>query len=243
MIALIPESKDNDKNGGNTVMRILVVEDEKEIADGISHILCKTGYQVDCVYDGESGLEYILSGIYDLILLDLMLPKLNGIDVVKKVRTENMAVPIIMLTAKSQVDDKIQGLNSGADDYVIKPFDKGELLARIGARLRKQAKENDGRISAFDIAINPSNYMLEKESKSIKLSKIEYQLIEYFMMNKNHILSKEMIINKIWGYNDETDYNNIEVYVSFLRKKLRFVQAEAVIATKKGIGYYLTCGD
>lgn len=220
-------------------MRILVVEDEKEIADGISRILEEANYKVDCVYDGISGLDNILSGIYDLVLLDVMLPKINGFDIVKSVRSQGVDLPIIMLTAKSQVNDKITGLNIGADDYITKPFDGGELLARIAARLRKNNEIQDGRIVAFDIFLDPTTYLLQKDEKSIKMSKTEYQLLELFMLNKNIILSKDTIISKIWGNDDETEYNNIEVYVSFLRKKLRFVKANATIETKKGIGYSL----
>lgn len=224
-------------------MRILVVEDEKEIADGISKILEKNGYQVDCVYDGLSGLDAIYSNIYDLILLDIMLPEINGFDIIKEVRAEGVSTPIIVLTAKSQTDDKIFGLNTGADDYITKPFDGGELLARIAARVRNHAEIKDGRISVFDITLDSSTYKLEKANKAVKLSKKEYQLLEYFMLNKNQILSRDMIINKVWGYDDMTDYNNIEVYISFLRKKLKFVNAEASIVTKKGIGYSFSNGD
>lgn len=224
-------------------MRILVVEDEKEIADGICRILESSGYQVDCVYDGLVGLDYIFSEIYDLVLLDIMLPKIDGIEIVKSVRKENVEVPIILLTAKSQMEDKIVGLNIGADDYITKPFDGGELLARIGARLRKQANKDDGKIKAFDIIVNPVNYKLEKDGKSVKLSKTEYQLLEYLIINKEQILPKDMITNKIWGYDDESDYNNLEVYISFLRKKLKFVNSKAGIYTKKGIGYFFSEGD
>jgi len=224
-------------------MRILVVEDEKEIADGISKILESKGYKVDCVYDGIDGLDYIYSGIYDLILLDIMLPGLSGIEIISRARKENISVPIILLTAKSQVEDKIEGLNIGADDYITKPFDGGELIARIGARLRKQTDPTEGKVRAYDIVLNPSTYRLEKDGKSVKLSKTEYQLLEYFMINKGQIISKDMIINKVWGNEDNTEYNNIEVYVSFLRKKLKFVNAVALISTKKGIGYSLTDGE
>jgi len=195
-------------------MRILVVEDEKEIADGIRMILSKAGYIVDTVGDGLMGSDYIFSGIYDLILLDVMLPKMSGFDIVKGVRKEGVTTPIILLTARSQIDDKIEGLNLGADDYITKPFDGGELLARIGARLRNQSEVKDGRVIGFDIALDPATYKLEREDKSIKLSKTEYQLLEYLILNHNQILSKDMIINKIWGNEDETDYNNIEVYIT-----------------------------
>jgi len=224
-------------------MRILVVEDEKEIADGISHILEKAGYKIDCVYDGLDGMDYIFSEIYDLVLLDVMLPKISGLDIIKSVREEGLVTPIILLTAKSQIEDKIHGLNLGADDYITKPFDGGELLARIGARLRSQTPMEDGRVKVFDISLNPSTYKLEKDGKSVKLSKTEYQLLEYLAINKNQIISKDMIINKVWGNEDDTDYNNIEVYISFLRKKLKFVNADSGIITKKGIGYSFTDGE
>lgn len=224
-------------------MRILVVEDEMEISDGIKLILEKAGYQVDCVYDGLNGLDYIFSEIYDLVLLDIMLPKLSGMDIVTQVRMEGITVPIIFLTARSQIEDKIEGLTIGADDYVTKPFDAGELLARIGARLRKQTDMKEGKIRAFDICLNPSTYKLEKETKSVRLSKMEYQLLEYLMLNKNQILSRDMIINKVWGHEDDTEYNNLEVYISFVRKKMKFVNAIACIVTKKGVGYSLTSGE
>lgn len=224
-------------------MRILVIEDEVEIADGISVILEKSGYQVDCVYDGLTGKDYIFSNVYDLVLLDIMLPKMNGLEVLKIVRERNYNVPIILLTAKSQISDKIHGLNIGADDYITKPFDSGEFLARIGARLRKYVDSSEGKIIAYDICLDPKTYKLEKNTKTVKLSKKEYQLMEYFMINKGLILSKDMIINKVWGNEDNTEYNNIEVYVSFLRKKMKFVNAQSTISTKIGIGYSLTNGD
>lgn len=223
-------------------MRILVVEDEKEISDGICLILEKAGYRVDCVMDGLTGLDYIFSEIYDLVLLDIMLPGMNGLDIIKNVREEKVHTPVILLTAKSQIEDKINGLNIGADDYITKPFDRGELLARINARLRKQTEIADGRIRAFDIMLNPLNYRLEREDKSVKLSKTEYQLLEYLMINKNQILPKDSIICKVWGNDDETDYNNIEVYISFLRKKLKYVNSSALVITKKGVGYSLIEG-
>ncbi len=224
-------------------MRILVVEDEKEIADGICLILEKAGYQADCAQDGLTGLDYIFSEIYDLVLLDIMLPKINGLDIIKNVRAQKIHTPIILLTAKSQIEDKVNGFTIGADDYITKPFDARELLARIGARLRPQTESADRRVTAFDISIDPVSYKLEKEEKSVKLSKTEYQLLEYLMINKTQILTKDQIICKIWGSDDETDYNNIEVYISFLRKKLKFVKADTQILTKKGVGYYLVERD
>lgn len=220
-------------------MRILIVEDEKEIADGTKAVLEKEGYSVDAVYDGLYGMEYVLSDVYDLILLDVMLPKINGFDILKNARAEGIKVPVIFLTAKSLIEDKIYGLDLGADDYLTKPFDAGELLARIRARLRAGTAENINGICAYDIRLDPATYKLVKDSKSVKLSKTEYALLEYFIINKGQILPRDLVINKIWGFDDDTDYNNLEVYVSFLRKKLRFVKADAAIITKKGIGYSL----
>ncbi len=224
-------------------MRILIVEDEKEIADGINKILTSAGYQTDTVYDGLNGLDYILSNIYDLVLLDIMLPKLDGIDVLKNARKEGITTPVIMLTAKFQADDKINGLDSGADDYLTKPFDAGELLARIRTRTRKSNTEISDRTEAFDIWLEKSTFKLHGKEKSVKLAKKEYQLLEYFMMNKGRILERDSLITKIWGFDEEPEYNNLDVYISFLRKKLKYVEAKAVIATTKGVGYSLEQGE
>lgn len=218
-------------------MRILVIEDEKEISDGISAILRAEGYQVDAVYDGLSGLDAILGDIYDLILLDVMLPKLNGIDILKNARQEGVTTPIIILTAKSQTEDKIQGLDMGADDYLTKPFDAGELLARIRARTRKPGIENDSALTFCDIRLDRNSYKLCGKEKSVKLGNKEFQLMETFMMDPTHIFSKDTLVSRVWGVDDEGDYNNLEVYISFLRKKLKFIGAKAQIITTKGVGY------
>lgn len=220
-------------------MRILIVEDEKEIADGTKRVLEKNGYIVDIAYEGLTGLDYILSDIYDLIILDIMLPKINGFDILRNARNEGIIAPVIFLTAKSQVDDKIKGLDMGADDYITKPFDAKELLARIRARLREPAGKGKVLLGAYDLELDQTTYRLIKDTKSVQLSKTEYQLMEYLIVNKGQILSKDMIISKVWGYDDDTDYNSLEVYISFLRKKIKFLKAEAEIITKKGIGYYL----
>ena len=220
-------------------MRILIVEDEKEIADGTKEILCNAGYEADVVYDGLTGLDYMLSNMYDLILLDLMLPKIDGIDVLKNARKDGVQTPVIILSAKFQSDDKILGLDSGANDYLTKPFDAGELLARIRAQTRKGNTVSGGRIEAYDICLEKNTFMLYGKEKSIKLAKKEYQLLEYLMINKGVILERDMLITKIWGFDEETDYNNLDVYISFLRKKLKYIKAEAGIVTKKGVGYSL----
>ena len=224
-------------------MRILVVEDEKEIADGLTGILKKEGFLVDAVYDGEDGLEYTLSGVYDIILMDVMLPGMDGFNIVKKARIAGIDTPVIMLTAKSQIEDKIYGLDLGADDYLTKPFDAGELLARIRARIRKNVDLKQNILSVYDIELDSSTFQLRKDEKAVKLSKTEYQMLEYLMVNKGQILTKDAIINKVWGFEESGDYNSLEVYISFLRKKLKFVNANANIVTQKGIGYYLDAGE
>ncbi|MCR4999912.1 MAG: response regulator transcription factor [Lachnospiraceae bacterium] len=228
-------------------MRILVVEDEKEIADGIQAILKHEGYESDVVYAGDEALEYMRTGIYDLVLLDVMLPGMDGFEVIRHAKNEGISAPIILLTAKSMVDDKIKGLDLGADDYLTKPFDSGELLARIRARLRIKSGEttriNSNSISAYDISLDASTYKLSHGDKSVKLSNKEYQFMEYLMLNKGIILERDNIANRVWGFDDEGDYNNIAVYASFLRKKLRFIDAKAAIVTKKDVGYSLEEND
>ena len=226
-------------------MRILVVEDEKEIADGIRAILFKAGYEVDVLYDGIMGLTYIRQGNYDLVLLDIMLPGLDGFGVLSKVREEGIDIPIILLTARVMTHDKIKGLDMGADDYLTKPFDAGELLARIRARIRKLHPDNmdRGRVKAFDLTLDSSNYKLLCNDKEIKLSNKEYQLIEYLMINKEIILTREQISAKVWGLEDESEYNSVDVYISFLRKKMKFLRSKAEIITKKGVGYSLEGHD
>ena len=218
-------------------MRILIVEDEINIADGLQTVLRKEGYDTDAVYDGLSGLDYIMSGIYDLILLDIMLPKMNGLEVLKKAREEGIAAPILLLTAKSQIDDVIKGLDVGADEYITKPFGSGELLARISARVRVGRTSVDNKISVGDIWIDGLTMKLGGKEKTVKLGNKEYQLIEYLMLNKGQILARDMLISKVWGPDEESDYNSLEVYISFLRKKMKFVNSSTKIVTTKGVGY------
>ena len=220
-------------------MRILIVEDEKEISDGIQSVLQKSGYETDAVYDGLDGLDYILSGVYDLIILDIMLPKINGIDVLKNARENGITIPVILLTAKSQIEDKINGLDCGTDDYLTKPFDAGELLARIRVQTRNAGEQTETGLKAYDILLDKNTFKLHGNDKSVKLARKEYQLLEYLMHNKGQILTRDMLITKIWGFEEENDYNNLDVYISFLRKKLKYVEAKAAIVTKKGIGYSL----
>lgn len=203
-------------------MRILIVEDEKELADGLSSILERESYSVDTVYDGLSGLDYILSNIYNLIILDIMLPKLNGLDILKNIRKEKVSTPVLLLTAKSEIEDKIKGLDCGADDYLTKPFDTRELLARVRACSRRKDEYIESDQTLGDLILNIETQEMRCGVNSIKMGHKEFQLMEYLILNKNHIVPKDTLIEKIWGPKDTTEYNHLEVYISFLRKKLKY---------------------
>ncbi|HAS72602.1 MAG TPA: DNA-binding response regulator [Clostridiales bacterium UBA8960] len=221
-------------------MRILMVEDEIHLAEAIAQILKKNHYTVDCVHDGESGFDYGLSDIYDLIILDIMLPKMNGIDVLKSLRSENIKTPILMLTAKSEISDRVLGLDLGADDYLAKPFATEELLARIRALSRRRSELHfSDELIYGDIMLRTATLMLTKDDVEIKLTLKESELLELLMLRKGMISSKERIIDKLWGYDSEAEHNNVEVYISFLRKKLAFLKSNVTITTTRGVGYAL----
>lgn len=221
-------------------MRLLIIEDEKKLADTLAELLKNKGFTVDVSYDGLDGFENGLSDIYDLIILDIMLPKINGIDVLGKLRNNNIKTPIILLTALSDVEHKVQGLNLGADDYLPKPFDMNELLARINAILRRSNNiVLDEKISFGDLYIDKQNLVLGFKSNEVKLSLKEAELMEFLILRKHAVSSKDIIIEKIWGYDSEVDYNHVEVYISFLRKKLLHINSNVVIHTVRGIGYTL----
>ncbi len=223
-------------------MRILIVEDEKQIADGLTSVLEQNGYTADAVYDGLKGLEYCLSNTYDLILLDIMLPKLNGLNILKNIRSEKIDTPVILLTAKSDIEDRIRGLDCGADDYLPKPFAPGELLARIRARTRQSNTITDNKEAFGDISISQETFELSCGTYSIKMGKKEFQLLETLVTNAGRILPKDILIEKIWGPWDESSYNQLEVYISFLRKKLRFVHSSVEIKNTKNVGYSIEYG-
>ena len=206
----------------------------------MSHILKKEKYNVDAVYDGEAGLDYGLSGRYDIILLDIMLPKMNGFNVLAKLREEKIATPIILLTARNQTSDKVKGLDLGADDYLAKPFSTGELLARIRALLRRKTDTIVTNEKSFgDLTLNVSNFELHCKDKKIKVSLKESEILQYFLARPNFVVTKDELIIKLWGYDSDVEYNNIEVYISFLRKKLSFLESNVVISTVRGVGYKL----
>lgn len=220
-------------------MRILIVEDEISLADAITAILKKEQYFVDAVYDGRDGLDYALSGIYDLILLDIMLPKMNGLDVLREIRKNNISTPVMLLTARTQVNDKIQGLDCGADDYLTKPFNKGELLARIRALTRRKGEIPSNELVFGDIILNQSTYELICGGLNVKLGAKEFKIMQMLMFAPKSIISKDEFIEKIWGYDSEAEYNSIEVYISFLRKKLGAIKSTVQIKASRGIGYYI----
>lgn len=221
-------------------MRLLLIEDELHLAEAISQILKKNNYTVDMVHDGEAGYDYGMSNIYDMILLDIMLPKMNGIEVLKALRKSGVTIPILMLTAKGEIGDRVTGLDSGADDYLPKPFATEELLARIRALFRRKGDiQTSIEMAIGDISLNSSTLILAKDSHTIKLTLKESELLEYLILRKGLIASKELIIDKLWGYDSEAEHNNVEVYISFLRKKLNFLKSNVSITTTRGVGYAL----
>ena len=221
-------------------MKILVVEDEVQLADALSEILKRNMYSVDTVYNGIDGLDNALTGVYDCIILDIMMPGMNGIEVLKNLRKEKISTPVIMLTAKSETDDKINGLDCGADDYLTKPFINGELLARVRALTRRRGDiVDENRVEFGSMELHKNTCSISCGGKDVKLSLKEYQIMELLIANPRQILPKERIIEKIWGYESDVEYNNIEVYISFLRKKINSVGAPVQIKTARGIGYSL----
>lgn len=221
-------------------MRILLVEDEKYMAQAIAQILEKNNYTVDLAFDGEYGLDCALSGIYDIIILDVMLLKMDGFEILKVLRYEKIAVPILLLTAKSETEDKVTGLDCGADDYLTKPFDTQELLARLRVLARRKQDISIQRNSVFgDIEVNPHTLFLYCGSRSFKLTLKESQILDMLISAKGNVISKEMIIEKVWGFDSEAEDRHVEVYLSFLRKKLKELNADTAIHTIRGVGYTL----
>ncbi len=220
-------------------MRLLVVEDEIGLADAIGAILKKEGYEVDIANDGQTGLEYALTDEYACILLDIMLPRMNGLDVLTYLRVKEIETPVILLTAKSETEDKINGLDCGADDYLTKPFSTGELLARIRANTRRHGIVPDINPKYGDITLEMKKGEIICGTQSVVLGRKEFQMMELLISAGGNVVTKEQFVRKIWGYDDESEYNNVEVYVSFLRKKLLVLQSSVQIKTRRGIGYCL----
>ena len=220
-------------------MNILIADDERDLTAALSEILKRNNFSVTVANDGETGLDFALSGIFDLIILDVMMPKLDGFSLLKIIRDKKIDVPVLMLTAKAETANKIGGLNLGADDYITKPFDTDELLARIRALLRRKEKFTGDVIKFNDIYLDRDSAELGSGDKKITLGKKEFQILEMLILNAGKNIEKERFIEKIWGYDTDAEYNTIEVYVSFLRKKLAAVNAKTEIKSLRGIGYTL----
>ena len=221
-------------------MKILIIEDEYSLADAIAETLQKENYTTKIVTNGEDGEDEALSNIYDLILLDVMLPKKDGFEILKSLKNEKINAPIIMLTAKSEISDKLNGLENGADDYITKPFHMRELMARIKIVLKRNSNLEDDNILEYgDLKLDLSTGKMICNGNGISISGKELELLEILLLNRNQIISKEMLINKIWGYDSDAEYNYVEVYASFLRKKLKLLKSKVKIKAVRGMGYKL----
>ena len=221
-------------------MKILLVEDEKELARALAKMLTKDGYDVDCVYDGADGLNFASTGMYDLILLDVIMPKMNGFEVLGELRRKKLDTPIIMLTALAAEDDKILGLDRGADDYVSKPFSFPELSARMRAVLRRRGKlVSDNKLEYAEASLDLTTYVLSTPQGEIGLTAKEFELLRCLFEYPKFVAAKEDLILKAWGLNSEFESNNLEVYMSFLRKKLQHLGASFTIEAVRGVGYRL----
>jgi len=224
-------------------VRVLLVEDEKRMAQALCEILRQEKYDVDHCADGLEGLAAIEAGAYDLVVLDVMLPHKDGFSIAREARAKGIRTPILMLTAKSELDDTVAGLDCGADDYLTKPFRTRELLARLRALGRRSLRSADGALAFGDIELNRGASLLVCGENSVRLSEKEFRILEYLIANAGQILTREQLAVKIWGYESDAEYNNVEVYMSFARKKLNFVKARTEIKAVRGVGYELRYRD
>lgn len=219
-----------------------MVEDEKNLAESLVKLLERQKYQAEAVFDGETGLTYAMSGQYDAVVLDVMLPGLNGFQIATALRKKGSDIPILMLTARDDVTDKVRGLDSGADDYLTKPFTSEELLARMRALMRRQGAVQMEEITFGDIKLGLDNYILSKEDRQVRLSHKEFEVMRMLLARPGSIVSKEELILKIWGADSEAVDNNVEAYISFLRKKLSYLKSSVQISSKRLLGYQLEVG-
>lgn len=226
-------------------MKLLLVEDEKRMGQALCELLTQEKYDVDWYTDGEDGADAFDGTVYDLVVLDVMLPRKNGFDIAREARKNGVKTPILMLTARSDVDDRVNGLDCGADDYLTKPFAPKELLARLRALARRQYDVEDGKLTFGDVALEGKTMTLENSESgaSVRLSEKEFRALEVLMANQGQILTREQLAVKIWGYENEAEYNNVEVYMTFVRKKLAFIGSKTVIKAVRGVGYELRSGN
>ena len=225
-------------------MKVLIIEDEYSLADAIAETLKNDNFNVSIETNGEDGEDEALTENYDLIILDVMLPKKNGFDILRTLGQAKIKTPVIMLTAKSEIEDKLNGLEHGADDYITKPFAMRELMARIKAVLKRTNNiENTECLEYGDLVLDLKNAKLKCNDSEIQISGKELELLEQLLINKNQISSKESLIERIWGYDSDTEYNNVEVYITFIRRKLKLIDSEVTIKAVRGVGYKLEVKD
>ncbi|MEE1229085.1 MAG: response regulator transcription factor [Lachnospiraceae bacterium] len=222
-------------------MKLLIIEDEKTLAEVIGDCLIDEGYDVKITFDGDQGYEEAMSHTYDLILLDRMLPGVDGIELLKTMRENSVETPVLILTAKSEIKDRVEGLDAGADDYMTKPFEMEELLARIRAIIRRNYGTTDDMLEFQDIVLDTKSGELEctATKKNINITGKELLVLEYLMMNKGQVLSRSQISERVWGEDKNLNYNNVEAYISFVRRKLKFIGADVEINARRGLGYLL----
>lgn len=220
-------------------MRVLLAEDEKALSRALTAILERNHYSVDAVFDGQETLEYLAADNYDCVILDIMMPKIDGITVLKEIRKQGNRIPVLMLTAKSEVEDKVLGLDSGANDYLTKPFHSKELLARIRAMTRSQTAQIDTQLRFGNVTLDQTTFEVSTTNGSYRLAKKEYQMLELLMNNPHQLISSERFFEKIWGYDSETELSVVWVYISYLRKKLNALHADIQIKATRNAGYSL----
>ena len=218
-------------------MRLLLAEDERELSGALCAVLRRSNYTVDAVYDGEDALEYLRTGVYDAAVLDIMMPKMDGVAVLRAARAEGIAVPVLFLTAKSEIDDRVAGLDAGANDYLTKPFAMKELLARIRVLTRAKDQTGGNQLTFGNIALDRLTYELKCGEKAVRLANKEYQLLEMLLQNPGQVISAETMMDKIWGWDSDSELNVVWVYVSYVRKKLASVGADVKITAVRNVGY------
>ena len=225
-------------------MRVLIVEDEVRLAATLQDLMEINGYNADVCHDGEAGLDNALTGIYDIMILDVMLPKMDGFTVLKRLRGAGSATPVLMLTARDQLNDRVEGLDCGADYYLTKPFEPQELLACVRALVRRQPElRNTEELTYADLRLEKNTFTLSCEARSVRLSRKEFDMMELLMLNRELVITKETLLLKIWGYESDAEDNNVEVYISFLRKKLDHLHSRVKIRTIRMVGYCLADSD
>ena len=220
-------------------MRLLLAEDEKELSNALVTVLKHNNYSVDAVYNGQDALDYLETENYDGAILDIMMPKMDGLTVLKTIRSHGNSVPVLLLTARSEIDDRVEGLDCGADDYLTKPFSMKELLARIRAMTRRKTDTTDSVLKYSDIELDCSTYQLSCKGKELRLASKEYQMLEMLMVNPRQIISANQFMDRIWGYDSEAEMNVVWVYISYLRKKLASIDSSVQIKATRGLGYSL----